>query len=191
MKAIMKNSEGIPRNKLVHTTKMELRIGREADRKKLFKAIKDEWLKVYSKYSIFQNSNNRAPEQWFRAIHEDVMNPEVEMNQDDYVSGDSSDYWFLYSISSFQLEIDFPFRENNPNDVAQALHGAIETYIDGRLVSSEEWEQANPNREERANPKYSQPRESDGNNKRSKAKARAKHKTRRIFLWNDRLFKEF
>ena len=55
----------------------------------------------------------------------------------------------MYSISPFQLEIDFPFGENNPNDVAQSLHGAIETYIDGKLVSSQEWEQANPNHEEK------------------------------------------
>jgi hypothetical protein len=36
-----------------------------------------------------------------------IMNPEIEMNQEDFVSGDSSDYWFLYSINSFELEIFF------------------------------------------------------------------------------------
>ena len=104
-----------------------------------------------------------------------ILNPEIEMNQEDFVSGDSSDYWFLYSIDSFELEIEFTFRANNSNHNPQILTGPIESYIDGRLVSSKEWEEANPNYEDLENSSHSQPRESDGNNKRIKAKARAKH----------------
>ena len=87
-----------------------------------------------------------------------IMNPEIEMNQEDFVSGDSSDYWFLYSIESFSLEIFFPFRPNNPNHRPQVLTGPIETYIDGREVSSEEWQEVNPNYVDIENPTQLQPR---------------------------------
>ena len=79
----------------------------------------------------------------------------------------------LYSISSFTLDIIFPFRENNPNDEDQVLTGPVETFIDNKLVSSEEWKEQVPDEKEVENEKYANPRQSDGRNKRAKAKARA------------------
>jgi hypothetical protein len=62
------------------------------------------------------------------------------------------------------------------------LAGHIETYIDGRQVSSKEWEEVNPNYEDLEDSYHSQPRESDGKNKRIKAKARSKHPKEDSFL---------
>ena len=171
----MKNSEGETRNREVHTRPIVINLSNAQERNRIFEEIKQEWVNTYRKFSIHATSQ-RAPAQWFRAINpQGIINPEIEMNQEDFVSGDSSDYWYLYSINSFELEIEFIFRGNNSNHNPQILTGPIETFIDGRQVSSREWEEANPNYEDLENSSHSQLRESDGNNKRMKARARAKH----------------
>ena len=77
------------------------------------------------------------------------------------------------------LNIQFGFRKNNHNDAAQVLTGNTEHFVDDRLVFSEEWNANHQDEEEEANPKYSQPTEADGKNKRQKAVARAKHREKR------------
>ena len=104
MKTTMKNSEGEPRNREIHTRPIEINLSIARERNQIFEEVKQEWVNVQNRFFIHA-IGERAPEQWFRAIHPNVLNPEIEMNQEDFVSGDSSDYWYLYSIYSFELEI--------------------------------------------------------------------------------------
>ena len=175
MKTTMKNSEGEPRNREVHTGQIEINLSRAQERNRIFEAIKDRngliHITNFQYMPLVKELLNNGLEQ----CNPNILNPEIEMNQEDFVSGDSSDYWYLYSINSFELEIEFIFRGNNSNHNPQILTGPIETFIDGRQVSSREWEEANPNYEDLENSSHSQPQESDGNNKRMKARARAKH----------------
>ena len=129
-----------------------VRLKSGADRNRFFQQVEEQWEQTYNKFSKF-GTERKNPEEWIRNIEEDVLNPEVEMNRDDYNNGNSSYYWFLYSISSFTLDIIFPFRENNPNDEAQVLTGPVETFIDNKLVSSEEWEEQVPDEKEVENEK--------------------------------------
>jgi len=46
MKTTMKNSEGEPRNREVHTRRMEINLGRSSERNRIFQAIKEEWVNV-------------------------------------------------------------------------------------------------------------------------------------------------
>ena len=173
MEATMKDTEGEKSvNREVHTRPIMVRLKSGADRNRFFQQVEEQWEQTYNKFSKF-GTERKNPEEWIINIEEDVLNPEVEMNRDDYNNGNSSYYWFLYSISSFTLDIIFPFRENNPNDEAQVLTGPVETFIDNKLVSSEEWEEQVPDEKEVENEKYANPRQSDGRNKRAKAKARA------------------
>ena len=110
MQTTMKNCEGEPRNREIHTGQIEINLSIASERNQIFETIKQEWVNVQNKFFIHA-TGNRAPEQWFRAIQPNILNPEIEMNQDDFVSGYSSDYWFLYSINYFELEIQFTYRE--------------------------------------------------------------------------------
>ena len=60
-----------------------------------------------------------------RYISEDVLNPEVNMNLEDYNEGNYWDYWSIYSIESMNIEIQFPFSKNNSIHVAQVMKGPI------------------------------------------------------------------
>ena len=104
MKTTMKNTEGESRNREIHTRPIEINLSIARERNQIFEEVKQEWVNVQNIFFIHA-TGERAPEQWFRAIHHNVLNPEIEMNQEDFVSGNSSDYWFLYSIDSFELEI--------------------------------------------------------------------------------------
>ena len=94
----------------------------------------------------------------------------------------------IYSISSLTLEIQFPFSKNNSTHVAQVMKGPIETYIEDRLVSSEEWKENHSEDKDEQNPKYSQPSDEDGNNKRKKAIARSKHRIQGGFYFDPPAF---
>ena len=53
------------------------------------------------------------------------MNPEDEMNREDnHEEGKSWDYWKIYSIKSYKLEIQFPYYHNKPTHIPQVMHGA-------------------------------------------------------------------
>ena len=60
MKTTMKNSEGEPRNREVHTLRMEINPGRSSERNRVFQAIKEEWINVQNKFSIHA-TGERAP----------------------------------------------------------------------------------------------------------------------------------
>ena len=69
MKTTMKNSEGEPRNREVHTRPIEINLSIAKERNQIFEEIKQEWVNnTYNKFSIHA-TGERAPEQWFRAIH--------------------------------------------------------------------------------------------------------------------------
>lgn len=63
---------------------------------------------------------NFRSENWMRRMgtnlydEEKDINPEVEMNREEYNEKNYWDYWSIYSIKSLSLEIQFNFRENNP-----------------------------------------------------------------------------
>ena len=180
MELTMRNQEQKERERTVHTKQFDVRLKSGKDRNKFFKRIYEEWTVVYR---IFVSENV------LRNIDEDVLNPEIKMNREDYNDEDSWNSWSIYSIKSMTVEIQFPFSKNNSTHVAQVMKGPIETYIEDRLVSSEEWrenhydEKEEKEEKEEQNPKYSQPRYEDGNNKRKKAVARSKHKKRGGFYF--------
>ena len=70
-------------------------------------------------------------------MNADALNPEVELNREDYHEGNSWEYWKLQYIEKFVLEIQFTYNNNDPTHQAQVLKGPIEHFIDGKLVSSE------------------------------------------------------
>ena len=126
MEATMKDTEWEKSvNRQVHTRPIMVRLKSGADRNRFFQQVEEQWEQTYNKFSKF-GTERKNPEELIRNIEEDGKMIWY--------------YWFLYSISSFTLDIIFPFRENNPNDEAQVLTGPVETFIDNKLVSSEEWE---------------------------------------------------
>ena len=62
-------------------------------------------------------------------MDEDVLNPEVKMNREDYNDEKYWDYWSISSISSLTIEIQFPFSKNNATHVAQFMKGFVETFM--------------------------------------------------------------
>ena len=112
------------------------------------KKIYEEWTGFYRRFTS---------ENFLRNIDEEVLNPEVKMNREDYNEGNSWDYWSIYSIKSMTIEIQFPFSKNNATHIAQVMKGSIEHYVEYRLVSSKEWRENNGDEDE-INDKYSQPR---------------------------------
>ena len=89
-----------------------------AERNKFFNKIDEEWSGVYRKFAT-ENPN------FIRNISEDVLNPEVKMNQEYYNEGNYWEYWSIYSIKSMRMEIHFPFSKNNATHVAQVMKGPI------------------------------------------------------------------
>ena len=83
------------------------------------KRIDEEWTGVYR---IFTSEN------FLKYIDEDVLNPEVKMNREDYNYEKYWDYWSIYYISSITIEIQFLFSNNNSTHVAQVMKGHVETY---------------------------------------------------------------
>ena len=79
-----------------------------------------------------------SSENFLRDMDEDVLNPEVKINREDYNDEKYWDYWSIYSISSLTIEIQFPFSKNNATHVAQVMKGHAQTYIEDRLVYYEE-----------------------------------------------------
>ena len=95
----MKNNEGEERIRNVRTKPIDVRIKSGKDRDKFFKRIDDEWSGVYRRFTT---------ENILKNIDEDVLNPEVKMNREYYQDNNSWDYWYIYSISSLSIEIQFP-----------------------------------------------------------------------------------
>ena len=109
-----------------HTQIMSVRLSSGEDRRKFFKAVLDEWNAMYNKFSLYTTSSEKREEKYFlHRIDEDVMNPEVNMNRDDYNKENSATYWFIHSIIKLKLEIQFPYIENNHNDQTQVMKGPI------------------------------------------------------------------
>ena len=110
----VKNNEGEIRVRPVHTRKWRIRIRSGAERNRFFEEITRKWEGVFKSF---------RSENWIRRIgdvfgtfedEEEPLNPEIEMNQEEKNYNNSWDYWTLYSIKSFTLEIEFTFRDNNP-----------------------------------------------------------------------------
>jgi hypothetical protein len=66
------------------------------------------------------------------------------MNDEEINRENSWDYWSLCSVLKLELKIEFMWRKNNPTNRTQILKGPIERYIDGKLVSSEQWKHRKP-----------------------------------------------
>ena len=174
----MKNNEGEIKHFKPQTKKIKIQLKNGADRERLFKKIEEEWNGVYNKFGY--RGNNPLVN-----ISEDVLNPEISMNREDYNEKNSWDYWFIYSIKNFELDIQFTYNENDPTHKPQVMKGPIEYFIDGKRVSSEEWKQDKDEEdEEEPNPKRTRPRKEDGKNKRLKANARRKHSKRGGFYFD-------
>jgi hypothetical protein len=148
MELKMRNQEEKERERTVHTKQFDVRLKSGVERNNFFKKIDEEWYGVYRRFTS---------ENFLKNIDEDVLNPEVKMNRDDYNEGNSWDYWSIYSIKSMTIEIQFPFSKNNATHIAQVMKGSIEHYVEYRLVSSKEWRENNGDEDE-INDKYSQPR---------------------------------
>ena len=87
MELTMRNNEGKDRKRTVHTKQIDVRLKNGADRNKYFKRIDEEWTGVYR---IFSSEN------FLKDMDEDVLNPEVKMNREDYNDEKSWDYWSIY-----------------------------------------------------------------------------------------------
>ena len=72
--------------------------------------------------------------------------------------------------------MNLPFATTIPHDVSQMLKGPIKRYVDGELVSSEEWKEMTGEETDGEEEKQvdARPREEDGIYKRKKAVARGK-----------------
>jgi hypothetical protein len=66
------------------------------------------------------------------------MNPEEEMNREDNNEEKSWDYWKIYAIISYKLDIQFPYEINKPTHRAQIMTGSIQHFINGETISSED-----------------------------------------------------
>ena len=130
----MKNNEGEIKHFKPQTKKIKIQLKNGADRERLFKKIEEEWNGVYNKFGY--RGNNPLVN-----ISEDVLNPEISMNREDYNEKNSWDYWFIYAIKNYELDIQFTYNENDPTHKPQVMKGPIEYFIDGKRVSSEEWKQ--------------------------------------------------
>ena len=66
------------------------------------------------------------------------------------------------------------------------MTGAIEHFVDGKLVSSEDWKEEHPKVKHNIEiiPNRKQTRETDGNNSRAKANARRKHERKAGFYFD-------
>ena len=143
----MKNNEGEIKHFKPHTKRIKIQLKNGADRERLFKKIEEEWNGVYNKFGY--RGNNPLVN-----ISEDVLNPEISMNREDYNEKNSWDYWQIYSIKNYELDIQFTYNENDPTHKPQVMKGPIEYFIDGKRVSSEEWKQDKDEEdEEEPNPK--------------------------------------
>ena len=112
----MKNSEGESKERKIQTRLVPIRLKveqTETGSSKIFK--------MNGKQFTINTVGERGTETWLR----DVMNHEEEMNREDYHEGKSWDYWFIYSIKRYKLEIRFPYNPNKPTHQAQVIHGAI------------------------------------------------------------------
>ena len=116
MELKMRNQEQKERERTVHTKQFDIRLKSGADRNKFFKRIDEEWTGVYRRF---------ISENVLRNIDEDVLNPEVKMNREDYNEGNYWDYWSIYSIKSMTVEIQFPFIKNNSTHQTQVMKGPI------------------------------------------------------------------
>ena len=116
MKLKLHNQEGKETEREVHTKQFDVRLKSGAERNKFFNKIDEEWTGVYRRFTS---------ESFLKNIDEDVLNPEVKMNRDDYNEGNSWNYWSIYSIESMTIEIQFPFSKNNATHVAQVMKGPI------------------------------------------------------------------
>jgi hypothetical protein len=135
----MTNSEGEHKERKIHTRLVPIRLRSGADRNRFFQTVEDEWVGVYNKYAK-HTVGERGTEAWFRYF----MNPEEEMNREDYHEDKSWDYWKIYDIKSYKLEIQFPYNANKPTHRAQVMQGAIQHFIYGQLISSEDWKEEHP-----------------------------------------------
>ena len=120
MKVKMRNQEGKEVEREVHTKLIKVRLNSGAEMNKFFKRIDEECTIVFRRVTS---------ENFLRNIDEDVLNPEVKMNREDYNEGNSWDYWSIYAIENMTVEIQFPFSKNNSTHVAQVMKGQIDIIL--------------------------------------------------------------
>ena len=96
----MKNNEDEIKHFKPQTKKIKIQLKDGADRERLFKNIEEEWNGVYNKFGY--RGNNPLVN-----ISEDVLNPEISMNREDYNEKNSWDYWFIYAIKNYELDVQF------------------------------------------------------------------------------------
>ena len=177
----MENSEGDIKTRKVHTKLIPFRLRSGKDRRRFFQTIRDEWIGVLNKYTKYA-VGERGTEAWLR----DFMNPEEEMNREDNNEEKSWDYWKIYAIISYKLDIQFPYELNKPTHRAQIMTGSIQHFINGETISSEDWKEEHPDVKDNIEiiPDRKQAEEYDGSNKRIKANARKKHDRRAGFYFD-------
>ena len=178
----MQNSEGDIKPRNVHTEVIPFRLRNGKDRTRFFQTVRDVWngvLNKFTKYAV----GERGTERWLR----DFMNPEEQMNREDSnEDGKSWDYWKIYAIINYKLDIQFPYELNKPTHKAQIMTGSIQHFINGDIISSEDWKEEHPDVKDNIEiiPDRKQAEESDGSSKRIKANARKKHDRRAGFYFD-------
>lgn len=137
----MSDNENPPKQKKLkpHIKRLLVRLKIGAERNKFFDEVEKEWEGTYNKFAVNMTLKPEQREEKYMMsdIQEDVLNPEIKLSREDYNNEHSWIYWKIYSISYLDLEIEFSFRRNSPNDAAKVMKGNIERFIDDRLVSYE------------------------------------------------------